>query len=215
MTNRARLRLAVSFAQRDLTEPESVDVAAVTAELLKFCEPGGRLVNRYVARPDPEPDGNLSLYALRRLQADVRAQLTSVVDMCDLGRGKRDLPFAPASVELRGKHTLAVYPTHIALFTSGSLRDQFLLVLMLILSDETPDRVRRCPECSSLFVREKARVYCSRACVNKVNWRDASAKPGFRKRRAKQARKRYAKKIATKHPKAKVSSRTPKKRAKP
>ena len=33
-------------------------------------------------------------------------------------------------------------------------------------------KIRRCPECSDLFLKIRKQKYCSRTCVNRVNKRD-------------------------------------------
>ena len=60
----------------------------------------------------------------------------------------------------------------------GPPRDLFLFLLLDILRQEPPDRILRCPDCQTLFVRTYGQVYCSRPCTNRAGiraWRQRQA----------------------------------------
>jgi hypothetical protein len=74
------------------------------------------------------------------------------------------VPHLDGLIPAKGRHMLVA---------EGSTRDMFLLLTFLLLAKESTARIRRCPECDSLFYR--AKTYCSRTCANRVatrKWRE-------------------------------------------
>jgi hypothetical protein len=65
----------------------------------------------------------------------------------------------------------------------GATRDLVLLRILMLLGQVNTSGLRCCPECDTVFLRNRNQAYCSRRCVNRVTqrrWRerqDAAAIP--------------------------------------
>ena len=86
----------------------------------------------------------------------------------------------------------------IGLQVEGAARDQFLLQLLYALGRDAPDRVRRCPECQRLFVRDRKQQYCTRKCINRFLARKWRASEPVKEKRRQKARVTYGQKMREK-----------------
>jgi hypothetical protein len=179
---RTRLEWAVRFAQMDLATLRAGDWLNVREDFLAFLgqssdperelvfvgDRGGLVTTRWEA-PFPE---DFTEQDFRALQADVCTILHAAAG--------DNMGEKPSCIGV--KTALVVQPQGVSVsprggyFTSvfGSTRDMFLFLLLDVLRQEPPDRILRCPECQTLFVRAYTQVYCSRRCTNRAsirNWR--------------------------------------------
>jgi hypothetical protein len=95
------------------------------------------------------------------------------------------------------------------LVVTGPLLEVACATLCFLLRSETAQRLRRCPECDTLFFRVRKQLYCSRHCVNAANmraWRKTSR--GRRKSRDNSRNSYVRLRRAQLGPKVKVGVRT-------
>src|SRR5262249_9087918 len=113
-----------------------------------------------------------SVEDVRSLQADTLAWLQSLTAPRDPGEG--DLPHR---LPLAGE--VAFGPSgFMPAQVFAPLRTLFFWYLFWLLLAEPWDRIQRCPECATIFVRIKKQAYCSRACGRRVTqrrWRERRA----------------------------------------
>ena len=61
----------------------------------------------------------------------------------------------------------------------AGVRDAFLLLLFLALTQTTNKQIRRCPECQRIFRAVGKQRYCDRRCTNRASqrtWRKGQGK---------------------------------------
>jgi hypothetical protein len=125
---------------------------------------------RFVLRRDKD--------TIRALQADVRGFLNAVMarheDLDAKQRGQQpECEVTPDIPEIHLRLWLdwnQDQPEDVGLLMDGTLRDMFLHVLSLLLSQDMA-HMRRCPECQTIFYRVRKQRYCTRTCTNRANMR--------------------------------------------
>jgi len=84
----------------------------------------------------------------------------------------------------------------------------FLLTPLFLLNQESLDRIRRCPECPTIFYRVQKQKYCSRACTNRANVRTWRQREEVKVQEQEKAHERYkAKRTAGGYRNTKVERR--------
>jgi hypothetical protein len=176
-----RLHFAVRFAQMNLATLRAGDWLNLREDFLAFLgqsrDPArwltisdkGGLVTCAWEEPLPQ---NFSEQDFRALQKEVRTVLHAAAGD---NMGEQP-PIIGVKTELRVQPLdgRAFNPGGYVTNIFGPTRDMFLFVLLDVLRHEPPDRILRCPECQTLFVRAYTQVYCSRRCTNRAsirNWR--------------------------------------------
>jgi hypothetical protein len=179
-----RLHFAVRFAQTDLATLRAGDWLNLREDFLAFLgQAGGRgkppkvlmisdkggLVTCAWEEPFPWEFSEQDFHAL---QADVNTILRAAAGD---NMGEQP-PIIGIKTELRVQPTDGRASPRGGYITNifGPTRDMFLFILLDVLRHEPPDRILRCPECQTLFVRAYTQVYCSRRCTNRAsirNWR--------------------------------------------
>jgi hypothetical protein len=111
----------------------------------------------------------------RALQAEVRDLLAVVV----ASRPTNEIwPYKPIQVSGAAPHVSslpAAQPGRHFVSFQGATRDLFLLRILRLLGQVNTAGLRRCPECDTVFLRNRNQAYCSRTCVNRVTqrrWRE-------------------------------------------
>jgi hypothetical protein len=103
----------------------------------------------------------------RALQRDVLNWLSALTHPSSPGEAQ----WVPPAIPLQVRVALTDGPSQVF----GPARDVFLWHLFVLLQQEPLDRIRRCPECATIFYRVKKQAYCSRTCGNRVTqrrWRE-------------------------------------------
>jgi hypothetical protein len=182
-----RLHFAVRFAQMDLATLRKGDWLNLREDFLAFLGQSrdprrwptisdkGGLVTCTWEEPFPweEPlPRNFSEQDFRALQEEVRTVLQAAAGD---NTGEQP-PMIGVKTELwvQPGDGSVFNPGGYITYIIGPTRDMFLFVLLDVLRHEPPDRILRCPECQTLFVRAYTQVYCSRRCTNRAgirNWR--------------------------------------------
>ena len=185
-----RLSFAVRFAQMDLSAMREGDWLNLREDFLAFLGQSGNPdrwlsisdVGGLVTTKDEEPfPQHFSEQDFQILQYEVQTIVHAAAG--------DNMGESPSTIPVRS--WLEVQPLDGRVFPSGgyitqilgATRDQFLFILLDALRQEPPDRILRCPECQTLFVRAYTQVYCSRRCTNRASvrqWRarqDASPLP--------------------------------------
>jgi len=196
ITPEDRLRFAVRFAQMDLDTLRPGDWLNLREDFLGFLmmpmhvrhvQPySPKLVTSIVsleASPEifqplislgmlgiiPEECPSAEAFSeddFRALQADVRDWFGALTHPESPSE-----KWLPPAKPMQGR----VVPTNRALQVLAPVRDLFLWHLLLLVLQEPLDRIRRCPECETIFYRVKKQAYCSRTCGNRVTqrrWRE-------------------------------------------
>ena len=117
--------------------------------------------------PDPEDLSEDDFYTLLRVvQQDVRTILDTFTHL-----EWTDETYTPPMVARCPQGMI----TPRGLRVHGTLHQLFNEHVLYLLGHESPDRILRCPECSTIFYRIQKQAYCSRKCGNRVTqrrWRE-------------------------------------------
>lgn len=171
-----RLAWAVSFIQKDLSEPSPGELAELRAGLARFLRPDGSMadVGGVWAIPLELPlPQDYTVDDFRLLQKEMEHVFLGALEHADGASAPQ--------VEIRATCALVPLPVpdRVILHTSGPTRDMALLVLLHLLQQEPLSTFARCPACGKRFVRFHGRQnYCSRTCTLRVNKRDWRARRG-------------------------------------
>lgn len=177
-----RLHFAVRFAQMDLPTLREGDWLNLREDFLTFLgqsrdpdqcgavSPAGGLVSSWGDGPHPR---EFTEQEFRALHGDVRTILHAAAgdDM-----GEKPLPTVTVQATLWVRPLNGVPGGGYLTNLFGPTRDQFLFILLEDLRQEPPDRILRCPECQTLFVRAYTQAYCSRRCTNRASVRSWRAR---------------------------------------
>jgi len=186
-----RLQFAIRFAQMDLEALRPGDWLNLRDDLEVFlgCKRGqrrplaakGEILATPLARPLPS---ELSEDDFRALQGEVKAILQSLVHEGFLSALK---------TELHGHFALARFSTgdFSVLTVHGATRDMCLLTLLYLLNQAPLGRIRRCPECGTIFYRIQKQQYCSRSCTNRANVRTWRQREEVKIHEQEKAHERY------------------------
>jgi hypothetical protein len=194
ITQEDRLQFAVRFAQMDLDTLRAGDWLNLREDFLGFlmmpmhlthAQPYSTKLVTSIVSPEASPEIFQPLISLgmvgiipeecpsaeafseddfRALQADVRDWFSSLTHPLSTG-------WLPPAIPMQARVAL----TEGALQVHAPVRDLFLWHLFLLVLQEPLDRIRRCPECGTIFYRVKKQAYCSRKCGNRVTqrrWRE-------------------------------------------
>jgi len=185
-----RLQFVVEFAQMDLTTFRAGDWLNLREDL-GLCL-AGPWAGLDVAR-DPLPlagDGDdilvrvtepplLATYPESRVQRLQAETYTILNDMVLATRESRttQLPSIPLQIAMTipSLDDLVTASGQQLLIVEGVLRDVFLYLVMFLVQRGGGKYLGRCPECQTIFYRNRNQDYCSRSCVNRVSqrlWRE-------------------------------------------
>jgi len=187
-TAQDRLIFAVKFATLDLGTLGEGDLIILRDELGSF---GGSLKHTggiLAISLKPPSLRDYTLKDLEALQKEVKQTLDGVVDSKGEGAKTRN------SIPIQANLTLVSAPgssNRSIPITTGTARDMFLLVLWLLLGQESTDRIMRCADigCSRLFYRIRKQRFCSEKCAMRVFMRNKRNKDKGKKRISKKTRK--------------------------
>jgi hypothetical protein len=183
LTVQERIRLMLDFAGMELDQLRAGDWMNLREDLLAFImgirqegpvamtmpvwDTGGVLA---VPLTHPMPQ-ELTPEEFQALQAEVRSCLQSMILPADM---VRQTPTAGMAVIETEKPKFVFHGSGL-LQVIGSTREAVLVTLGLLINKLPPDTLLRCPECATIFFRNRSQRYCSRRCVNRVNQRDLRA----------------------------------------
>lgn len=198
-----RVQFALQFAQMTLDTLSPGKALTLREDLEDFlrCRPGkpymvdpGGVVAAPLRMLTPPLPQAYPEDALRQLQQETRAIFTHLVD----SRNAWAKDIAQPWVNIPVQYSLTSFPTYgkqssNSLMIKGTIRDVFLMLLLVLLSEEPTDRVLRCPECATLFYRIRKQQYCSRPCVNRANVRNWRQDKEVKQAEAERAHTRYEK----------------------
>jgi hypothetical protein len=138
-----------------------------------------------MAGPDIHPeDDKFTEAAIRELQKDVRRLLQGAVDR---------MPLEAPAVPIQGLFSImfSSQGTEKRIVGYGPTRDMVLITLLSLLDPEHLDRIRKCPECNSIFYRIAKQQYCGRRCTNTANMRNYRQREQVKVDEREKAHKRY------------------------
>ena len=183
-----RLRFVLEFAQRDLAKlrpgdwlnlRDDVERVLVGANFGPEFDFGTEAIpppDGFMAYPIDHPfPKDMPEEAFHRLQEEIRTILNDMV----LGAREPTAPAGPP-VPLQVALRLTSFEgpgggqTQPFLIAEGALRDVFLWLVFMLLQDGAA-LLARCPECETIFYRNRNQDFCSRPCVNRVSqrqWRE-------------------------------------------
>jgi len=185
-----RLQFVVAFAQMDLEgfrpgdwlnlrEDLGLCLAGPWAGLelgrdpLPLTGDGEDILARATVPPFPD---TYSEESVQRLQVET---FTILNDMVLATRESRTttLPSIPLQVAMTipSLDGLVTASGQQLLIVEGATRDVFLYLVMFLVQRGGGKFILRCPECRTIFYRNRNQEYCSRPCVNRVSqrlWRD-------------------------------------------
>jgi hypothetical protein len=165
-----QLRFVVRFAGLDLNHLRPGDWLNLRDDFQVFLDKSTSGIMVRAAKP-PFP-ADYTEDDFRALQQEVRELLTDIVAT----RGRES--YAPSTpVLLRVIVSVVVveglFPGRPnALMIEGLTRDVFLWLVTYLLARESIDCIALCPECQTIFYRNRNQLYCTRRCVNRVNQRN-------------------------------------------
>lgn len=214
-SQRARLQFLVRFVQMDLNVLRPGDWLNLRDDLRRYVSPGGLV---WVVNTDDPRWEKTSEGVIKAIQERAAGLLQSLVGAQEEVREGRQVykqvyKQDAAHVQVQsttgtlvpiGAHKMDILLnqddgngtiSNIIRHNMAQAHDTFFLAMTQHLSHESGDSLRRCPACSTLFVRSGKQRYCSRTCVNRVStrrWRLAAAHRETDRRRA---RDRYARKV--------------------
>ena len=183
-----RLRFVLEFAQRDLAKLRPGDWLNLRDDVQRVLV-GASFGPEFDAGIDaiPQPDGFMAYPIDPPFPADVpeevfhRLQEETRTILHDMVLGAREsttpaVPPVPLQVALRltSFEGLVAGPTPPFLIAQGALRDVFLWLVFMLVQDGAA-LLARCPECGTIFYRNRNQDYCSRPCTNRVGqrqWRE-------------------------------------------
>ncbi len=200
-----RIQFLVGFSEADLKGLSGKHLEVLKRDVYRF------IAKSNVITPLPNEAEVLKasiddLESLRREARDALDQLKPLTTIVKDGKEKSHLEWSlqpqlkPLGIAfalfpiISPKHT---DPLDALLVASGSLRDLFLLSVLLLLKEECRNkRILRCPICSRIFYREaRNKKHCGPACTGKAA-REAQEKwrktPKGKSYRQKESRERYA-----------------------
>src|SRR5262249_35188471 len=179
-TERQRFAFVVQFARMDFTAPRIYDLTEMQRQLRDFLlpthaslKPGG--LHLYPNKSPYPEEYTPALF--QALQAEVR----DVLGMILVSRGNPQawtpkevtvaymVPDVPTDQGAPGRHLISI---------QGATRDVFLLGVGWLVSKVDTSMLAQCPECDTYFLKKQNQVYCSRACTNRVSfrqWRERQA----------------------------------------
>jgi hypothetical protein len=189
-----RLQIAIRFAQANLNTLRPGDWLNLRNDLAIFlgCKAGEQ--SQYPAAggvmggPDIHPeDDKFTEDAIRALQEEMRRLLQGAVDR---------IPLEAPAVPIQGLFSImfSSQGTEKRIVGYGPTRDMTLVTLLFLLDPEHLDRIRKCPECNSIFYRIAKQQYCSRPCTNRANLRNWRQREGVREEEREEAHRRYKEK---------------------
>jgi len=191
ITARERVEFAIRFAQMDLDTLRPGDWLNLRDDFALFlvCKAGqrrplaqrGEIMTMPLAHPLPS---EFSEDDFRALQMEVRVIVQSLVH--------EGLLSAPMT-EIHGYFFLFRPSTGdwSVLTAQGATRDMCLVTLLFLLNQESLDRIRRCPECGTIFYRIQKQQYCSRSCTNRANVRTWRQREEVKSQEQEKAHERY------------------------
>ena len=142
-------------------------------------------------RVDGNAEARDAAEALQRYYPDE----SQTVETLSYTRERNAFTIGPQDVNLLTKHHEASGSISSITRYYTDAHSAFFQAVMLHLSSEPTDAVRRCPECHTLFVRVRKQVYCSRTCVNRVAVRKFRATDEGKQTEGTRARARYEQKV--------------------
>jgi hypothetical protein len=171
----ARLQFAVNFAEDNLDHYREREWNKLRTDLETFLygltgQPIPTFGAITIRAMDPPFPSDYPKDAFRELQAEVRHLLRGIAPTAQTP--DRDLSGGP-SFTIKQNWSPMRLGSAIVLNASGSVREGFLFLLVLLLAQHGLQNVRRCPslECGRLFWKVRRQLYCSRTCVNRENQR--------------------------------------------
>jgi hypothetical protein len=175
-----RLQFAVRFAQMDLPTLRDGDWLNLHEDMETFLglssakchvlSPHGGVIVLPCDEFDPADDDS-------RDYAGLQADVCTIFAAC-VGEALRGRPPVTITPQLE-VHSVVPTPEasdpgerggHV-IIARGTTREMFLYLLLDDLKEEPRDRILRCPQCHTLFVRVYTQVYCSRRCTNRAGVR--------------------------------------------
>jgi hypothetical protein len=205
-TDLERIEFAVRFAKADLDALTLGGWADLRAKIERMRWPSrsasngrGRAARTKLVVPHApwaDPERELPERVLRKLQREVGQLIMDIVDARDAVQRKAFV--LPTTHRLVFHAFPLVFADRVVRQVEGRPRDLFLHLLFSSFEHEPPDRVRRCPECQTIFVRRGKQAYCSDRCNNRVTARKWRAKPAVKKKRRDDARTAYRKQVREK-----------------
>jgi len=206
----SRLAFVVHFVQLDLDRLRPGDRLNLEDDLARFLEPDAQGPGLYaVAVGVP----GIATGELSALQATMRAIVTSYLELREGRRRAADLYEIHLRKMITPQGTPGGPPRVVA---TGEVRDVALEVLFSVLASVEADRLRRCPECGTIFLRMRKQLYCTRKCVNKANKRAWLATPKGRRASRSHRRRAYERQQHKKYgPKVKVGEHKTRKGSRP
>jgi hypothetical protein len=173
-TAEERIRFVIRFASTDLEQLRPGDWLNLRDDLQAFLA-----LDQVVIVEGPRPQ-DYTADDFRALQVEVREFLSGLVQA---RKPSGHWPLAHHSKFITFQH-LAYYvtpldaighPGRTRLGVQGSTRDAFWSVFIFLLWDEGIERLMACPECGTIFYRNRKQRYCTRRCVDRVNQRSFRA----------------------------------------
>jgi hypothetical protein len=163
------LRFVVQFTAMDLNHLRPGDWLNLRDDLQGFLNksPSGVVVRAAI----PPSSADYTEDDFRALQREVRELLIDVV-----ATRKREscAPSMPVLVHVIVSVAVmeGLFPGRPnVLLIEGVMRDVFLWLVTYLLAQESIARIALCPECQTIFYRNRNQLYCTRRCVNRVNQR--------------------------------------------
>lgn len=219
-----RLQFVIRFAQIDLESLRAGDWLNLREDCLAFLgiEVQGGMLGIQIPRDSggiiamplnsPLPI-EFSVEDFKTLQADTRRILDEWVGPAPGEQGM----LSPHDIHALYTVTRARRRTGASwvswLQVQGETRDLFLLVLFHLLSQESMDYVRRCPECRTIFYRIGKQQYHSKQCANRANVRKWRQGAEGKSKEQERAHKRYENKVTQQGKKKLTVGRRPRRRA--
>jgi hypothetical protein len=174
-----RLQFVVHFAGMDLNRLRAGDWLNLREDLAAF------LASDLVLAVDTPPQ-EYSADDFRALQQEVQQLLRGLVSKREPSGSHWPLSTYTELFDLPGiKYGLTPLdtlgsPGRNMPRVKGPTREVFVYVLFQLLWQEGTERILQCPECQTIFYRNRHQLYCTRRCVNRANqrsWRAGKRQP--------------------------------------
>lgn len=197
-----RLSFVIDFAQMDLRSLKKEKWASLRVQLSMFLAGERDIAKGHIlfSTSDIQDADTPSIF---RLQLETRELLQQLVRNRNVTAGGElrvsqvrvdglDCVIVPALDSFDWKTDTRLCVGRNQLWISGPPRDAFLMTLLLLLVNESTDRIRVCPECERIFLRIRRQEFCSSRCVDRRNKRQWRSERKNRLLETRQARERYA-----------------------